>query len=110
MAFFKEAIQSDDKGDDGAGPGLGGGIGGCTPDINKRGIGDEAVSEGNKRYAFLKHKEANSNVGTGTAYESPSKLQHKMKANKRNLIVLGTKFRAVYFIYDSQGRIFDDRV
>lgn len=54
---------------EGAGPGLGGGAGGVMPGLTSRGTGDDTAFEGSSNCAFLRHKVANSNVGTGTAYD-----------------------------------------
>lgn len=69
MPFLNVWIPSPDRGLDGEGLGLGGGAGGVTPGIRNRGTGGEAVSEGMRREAFLRQREANSRDGTGTAYD-----------------------------------------
>lgn len=51
------------------GPGEGGGAGGVTPGMSSSGTGEFAVSDGSRRYEFRRHKEANSRVATGTAYD-----------------------------------------
>lgn len=76
MPFFSAIMPSGDSGAVAAGPGDGGGAGGVTPGINKSGSGEFKLSEGNNKYAFFKHNEANSRFATGTAYESLSVLQN----------------------------------
>lgn len=70
---------SSDSGLEGASPGEGGGAGGVIPGIRNSGTGGVACDEGMRREAFLRHNEANSNEGTGTAYDWLSQLKIKMK-------------------------------
>lgn len=68
-------MLSADKGAVVAGPGDGGGAGGVRPGIRSNGSGEFGLSEGSSKYAFFRHKDANSKFATGTAYESPSVLK-----------------------------------
>lgn len=75
MEFLKFAILSLQSGLEGDVLGLGGGAGGVTPGIRNRGSGGDAVSDGISSLAFRRQREANSNVGTGTAYDWLSVLK-----------------------------------
>lgn len=69
MAFFNSILESMSNGEEGAGPSFGVGAGRATPGLTYTGFGDLSDSEGRSIKAFFRQIDANSKVGTGTAYD-----------------------------------------